>query len=73
MGTASLSKDTIVSISGREYCLLRKFDGFSWQLEDTRTGQILTYEETKLLQMYAEGVLKFPLQSANIQMRPCRS
>lgn len=59
MATACLEQGTIVQIEGSEHRLSRKIDN-CWQLEQSKTGRIVEYEQTDLLRMVAENSLTFP-------------
>lgn len=59
MATACFEVGTLVDIEGSEYRLSRKIEE-CWQLEQTKTGRIIEYEQPDLLRMFAEYRLKFP-------------
>src|SRR5260370_42616097 len=58
MATACLDRGAIVQIEGRAHRLSRKIDD-CWQLEQSKTGRIVEYEQQDLLRMIAEGNLTF--------------
>jgi len=58
MATACLEQGAIVQIEGSEYRFSRKIDD-CWQLEQSKTGRIVEYEEQDLLRMVAEERLTF--------------
>jgi putative transposase len=59
MATACFELGAIVQIEGSEHRLSRKIDN-CWQLEQTKTGRIVEYEQPELLRMVAENSLTFP-------------
>jgi putative transposase len=59
MATACLELGAIVRIEGSEHRLSRKIDN-CWQLEQTKTGRIVEYEQSDLLRMVAVNSLTFP-------------
>lgn len=59
MATACFELGAIVEIERSEYRLSRKIDN-CWQLEQTKTGRIVEYEQTDLLRMVADDSLRFP-------------
>jgi putative transposase len=58
MATACLEQGAIVQIEGRAHRLSRKIDD-CWQLEQSKTGRIVEYDQQDLLRMIAEGNLIF--------------
>ncbi|RSL17970.1 putative transposase [Edaphobacter aggregans] len=58
MATACLEQGTVVHIEGSEYRFSRKIDD-CWQLEQSKTGRIVEYEQQDLLRMLAERKLTF--------------
>jgi putative transposase len=58
MATACLEQGAIVQIEGSEHRLSRKIDD-CWQLEQSKTGRIVEYEQQDLLRMFAERNLTF--------------
>jgi putative transposase len=60
MGTSCLEQNAIVEIDGKEHRLHRKVSDTCWQLEESRTGLLVTKEHNELLQMVAKQQLTFP-------------
>ena len=60
MGTACLEQNAIVEIDGRKHRLRRKITDTCWQLEELRTGLLLTKEHDELLRMITKHQLTFP-------------
>src|ERR1700733_9040194 len=60
MGTSCLEQNAIVGMNGKEYRLHRKISGTCWQLEELKTGLLVTKEHRELLQMVANQQLTFP-------------
>src|ERR1039458_7930832 len=60
MGTARFEAGAIVQIDGKEHRLYRKISDTLWQLEESKTLRIASFEHRDLLQMYAENRLTFP-------------
>jgi putative transposase len=59
MSTACLERNAIVKVQGIEHRLFRKIDS-RWQLEEMKTGNIVTHEHRDLLRMIADNTLTFP-------------
>ena len=60
MGTFCLEQNAIVEIDGKEHRLHRKITGTCWQLEELKTGLLVTKEHNELLRMVASQQLTFP-------------
>ena len=60
MGTSCLEQNAIVEIDGKEHRLHRKITDTCWQLEELKTGLLVTKEHNELLQMVAKQQLTFP-------------
>jgi putative transposase len=60
MGTSCLEQNAIVEIDGKDYRLHRKITDTCWQLEESKTGLLVTKEHNELLQMVAKQQLTFP-------------
>jgi len=60
LGTACLEQNAIVEIDGRKYRLHRKITDTCWQLEESKTGLLVTKEHDELLRMVAKQQLTFP-------------
>jgi putative transposase len=60
LGTACLEQNAIVEIDGKEHRLHRKISDTCWQLEESRTGLLVTKEHHELLRMVATRQLTFP-------------
>ena len=60
MGTSCLEQNAIVEIDGKEHRLHRKITNTCWQLEESKTGLLLTKEHNELLRMVAKHQLTFP-------------
>jgi putative transposase len=60
MGTSCLEQNAIVEIDGKQHRLHRKITDTCWQLEELKTGQLVTKEHHELLQMVAKLQLTFP-------------
>src|ERR1035437_5707965 len=60
MGTSCLEQNAIVEIDGKEHRLHRKITETYWQLEESKTGLLVTKEHNELLQMVAKQQLTFP-------------
>ena len=71
MATACLEQGAIVQIEGSEHRLSRKIDD-CWQLEQSKTGRIVEYEQQDLLRMVAERKFDLPWSCAGKQMWPCQ-
>ena len=63
MGTSCLEQNAIVEIDGKEHRLHRKITDTCWQLEELKTGLLVTKEHNELLRMVAEQQLTFPAAS----------
>ena len=73
MGTSCLEQNAIVEIDGRGYRLHRKITDTCWQLEELKTGLLVTKEHHELLQMVAKQQLAFPAQHPGKQTQPRES
>ncbi len=71
MATACLEQGAIVQIEGSEHRLSRKIDD-CWQLEQSKTGRIVEYEQHDLLRMVAERKSDLSWKRASKQMRTCQ-
>ena len=60
MGTACLEQNAIVEIDRKEYRLHRKITNTCWQLEELKSGLLVTKEHDELLRMLAKQQLTFP-------------
>jgi putative transposase len=60
MGTSCLEQNAIVEIDGKVHRLHRKITETCWQLEESKTGLLVTKEHNELLQMVAKQQLTFP-------------
>src|ERR1035437_7586543 len=60
MGTCCLEQNAIVEIDGKEHRLHRKITDTCWQLEESKTGRIVTHEHNELLGMIVKQRLTFP-------------
>jgi putative transposase len=60
MGTACLEQNAIVEIDRRKHRLHRKITDTCWQLEESKTGLLITKEHDELLRMVAKQQLTFP-------------
>ena len=61
MGTSCLEQNAIVEIDGMEHRLHRKITDTCWQLEESKTGLLVTKEHDELLRMVAkQAKLTFP-------------
>jgi putative transposase len=60
MGTSCLEQNAIVEIDGKEHRLHRKINETCWQLEESKTGLLVTKEHKELLRMIAKQQLTFP-------------
>jgi putative transposase len=60
MGTSCLEQNAIVEIDGKEHRLHRKITDTCWQLEELKTGLLVTKEHNELLRMVAKQQLTFP-------------
>lgn len=56
MATACIEQGTVVQIEGSEYRLSRRIDD-CWQLEQSKTGRIVEYDQQDLLHRVAEQKL----------------
>jgi putative transposase len=68
MATGCLEQGAIVQIEGSEHRLIRKIDN-CWQLEQSKTGRIVEYQQPDLLRMVAENSLTFP---GSVPINRCR-
>ena len=69
MATACFELGAIVQIEGREHRLSRKIDN-CWQLEQTKTGRIVQYDQLELLRMVTENSLTFPGSAPANRLEP---
>src|ERR1035437_1794072 len=60
MVTSCLEQNAIVEIDGKEHRLHRKITDTCWQLEESKTGLLVTKEHNELLRMVAKQQLTFP-------------
>lgn len=66
MSVSYFVKNTMVEINQRPFKLLRKFDQYTWQVEDQRTGNQIQIKTEELLQHFAKGELIFINDLTNI-------
>jgi putative transposase len=59
MGTSCLEQNTIVELDGKQLRLHRKITDTCWQLEELKTGLLVTKEHHELLQLVAKQQLTF--------------
>lgn len=60
MGTSRLEQNAVVHMEGKEHRLHRKISDTSWQLEEVKTGLLVSIEHNELLRMIAKQNLTFP-------------
>jgi len=60
MGTSCLEQNAIVEIGGKKHRIHRKITDTCWQLEELKTGLLVTKEHQELLRMVAKQQLTFP-------------
>jgi len=58
MGVFAFQKDTVFTLDGRTYKLLRQVEQDIWQAEELRTGRVHEFSDEALRDLYAHGKLK---------------
>nr|PZN81119.1 MAG: integrase [Pseudomonadota bacterium] len=67
MGVFAFQKETVFTLDGRTYKLLRKVEPDIWQAEELRTGRIHEFSDEGLRDLYAKGKLKASIAGTSPQ------